>query len=134
MKRLILTTIMLCCTAFLFAQTSKTVHTGTAEKSTVSISDSDYAYSVTASFSENQINQARILLTKALGKPENSSEGLSIWSSGTTYTVILKPYQLLIDLDKHTANGSLIRTFAELGKDIQNLQTSSHPHHQALQN
>jgi hypothetical protein len=120
MKTISLTLCALLLTALTFAQTSRTSHTS-SESTTISITNSDLNYSLTAAFGAAKKQKLKTLLTDALGKPLTATEDLSLWSSKNIYTVTLKAQKLTIDMDKDKATGSLIRTFVGLGDSIQNV-------------
>lgn len=118
MKKIILTLCALFLAALTFAQTSKISHTS-SESTTISISNSDRDYSVKASFDAVKKEKLKTLLTEALGKPLTATEDLNLWNLKNIYTVTLKAEKLTIDLDKDKATGTLIRTFEDLGDNLQ---------------
>jgi hypothetical protein len=118
MKKLTTTLIALFCTALIFAQSSKTSHTST-ESTSVSINNSDHDYSVIAVFGEAKAAKVKAKLIEAIGKPNTENDGLALWNLKNIYTVTLKAEKLIIDLDKDKATGTLIKTFKNLGEDIQ---------------
>lgn len=120
MKTISLTLYALLLTALTFAQTSKTSHTS-SESTTISITNSNLNYSLTAAFTAAKEEKLKTLLTDALGKPLTATEDLNLWCFKNIYTVTLKAQKLTIDLDKDKATGSLIRTFVGIGDSIQDV-------------
>lgn len=100
-----------------FAQTSGSVHSSTSS-TTISISDSDHDYSIIAAFGPAKAAGLKDLIINAIGKPTDSAEELTVWNVKNSYNVTLKAKRLIIDLDKDHTDASVIKTFARLGEQL----------------
>jgi hypothetical protein len=118
MKNIIFTIVMISITTVVIAQTAKSVHT-TTESTMVTINNNDRSYSLIAAYDSSEKVKIYNLIIKTVGSL-NEREGNQIsWKLKSTYTVLLKPERLIIDLDKELASKELIRKFDNLGEEIE---------------
>jgi len=122
MKTTLLLTVLLGITTIAFGQ-QQTVHQ--TERTSVSITNSDYNYALNASFNQQKEEAINALVIKTLGQPTTTTATEKKWISNDIYSVSLTAEKINIELDKDKAAGAVYRLFTQLGQDIQNKLTAS---------
>lgn len=125
MKTIVLSAMLSLSAITLFGQSLKRAVT-TSVSTSVSISNSDNEYLLSASFTQVNAEQLKQMIADSLGPGIKSGNKDTIWQMAEVYRVKLSPERLTIELNKDKASGSLSRTFVKLGKEI-NQVISSNP-------
>lgn len=122
MKTNLLLTVLLGLTTIAFGQ-QQTVHQ--TERTSVTITNSDYHYALNASFNQQKEEAINTLVTKTLGQATKTTVTEKKWISNDIYSVYLTAEKINIELDKDKASGALYRLITQLGQDIQRELTAS---------
>jgi hypothetical protein len=121
MKNIILTIAMITITSLVIAQNSKTVTT--TESTTVTINNNERNYSLVATYDSSKREKIHNLIIKSIGASSESYDNQTSWKLKSTYTILLKPERLIIDLDKELASKELIKQFDLLGGEVEQILT-----------
>lgn len=117
MKTIVLSAMLSLSAITLFGQSLKRAVT-TSVSTSVSISNSDNEYLLSASFTQVNAAQLKQMIADSLGPGIKTGNKDTIWQMAEVYHVKLSPERLTIELNKDKASGSLSRTFVKLGKEI----------------
>ncbi|MGY0035170.1 hypothetical protein [Pedobacter sp. NJ-S-72] len=117
MKTLLIAIFILAQFLTLKAQTREKTNT-THESATVTITNSDDHYSLTAVFGKNKMEKLKKIIVKELGIPSEGDKNLSLWNAKNSYMVTLKIQKLNIEMNKEKASPDLIKAFERMGKEI----------------